>query len=274
MQEVKLFNNEEIRSYYDETKEEYYFSVIDVIKVLTEKDYNLSRKYWNLLKLRLSEEGSQLVSFCNQLKLKASDGKMRLTDCLATKDVFRLIEEIPSKKAEPFKMWLAQLGKERIDEIYDPEKAINRAISYYRNKGYDDEWITNRLLSIKARNELTDEWKERGITKPYEYAILTNELTRAWSNLTVKEYKNLKGLTLENLRDNMSEIELLINKLAELSTKNISKKEEPNTFKENIDVVKKGGTIAKEAKESYEKHSGIKVVTSKNSNDFKNKKIK
>lgn len=274
MQEIKLFNNEEIRSYYDEIKDEYYFSVIDIIKILTEKDYDKSVFYWRKLKERLKSVSSQTVTNCHGFKMKSKDGKMRLTDCLPTKDVFRLIEEIPSKKAEPFKMWLAQLGKERIDEIFDPEKAINRAITYYRNKGYSEEWITKRLISIKVRNELTDVWKNSGVKEPIEYAILTNELTKARSNYSVKEYKKYKNLTKENLRDNMSDIELLLNQLAELSTKNLIKKDEPASFKDNIEISKKGGTIAKAAKESYEDVTGLKVVTSKNSKDFINKKLK
>lgn len=273
MEELKLFNNNEIRTFFDESIGEYYFSIIDIISVLTESDYKKSQNYRAVLKYRLKKEESQLITNCKKLNLKSKDGKMRDTDCLDLKNTFRLIEEISSKKAEPFKIWLAQLGKDRVDEIFDPEKAISRAITYYRNKGYSEEWITNRLISIKIRKELIDEWKNSGINLPIEYAILTNELTKAWSNLTIKEYKKLKNLTKENLRDNMSEIELALNHLAELTVKNLMKSKEPKTFKEDIDIVKKGGRVANKAKESYEDTTGIKVVTSKNLNDFKIKEL-
>ena len=233
MNKVKIFENKNIRTAWNEEEEEWYFSVIDVIEVLTES--NRPRKYWNDLKKKLTAEGSEVSDKIGQLKLPAPDGKMRETDVLSTKNLLRLIQSIPSPKAEPFKIWLAQVGAERLDEIADPEKAIKRAADFYRAKGYTEGWINQRLQTIEMRKELTDEWKARGIDSEKDYAILTNEMTKAWSGLSVKEYKNLKGLKKENLRDNMTNLELVLNMLAEVSTTAISKSREPQSFKQNVD---------------------------------------
>ena len=254
MNNIKLFEDKKIRVVYDEDKEDYYFSVVDVVQILTNSDnYQTSRTYWKVLKNRLKTEGSELVTNCNRLKLIAQDGKLRETDVLDTKGILRLIQSIPSPKAEPFKLWLANLGKERLDEISNPELAINRGIEYYRSTGYEESWISQRITSIGIRKELTDEWKSRGISEEKDFAILTNEMLKAWSGMTVKEYKKVKGLEKESLRDNMSNLEIVLNMLAEVSTTEISKKEKPNTFSENIAVAKKGGDTAKIAKEDIEK---------------------
>ena len=216
MSNIKVFENRKVRTQWDAEKEDWWFSVVDIVGILTDKDYEAARKYWKVLKGRLKNEGSELVSFCYQLKLQSSDGKYYNTDVLDTKGVLRLVQSIPSKKAEPFKMWLAQVGSDRLDEIADPEKAIIRSADFYRAKGYTEGWINQRLQTIEMRKELTDEWKERGITKDKDYAILTNEMTKAWSGLSVQEYKKLKGLKKENLRDNMTNIELVLNMLADL----------------------------------------------------------
>lgn len=216
MSNIKVFENRKVRTQWDAEKEDWWFSVVDIVGILTDKDYEAARKYWKVLKGRLKNEGSELVSFCYQLKLQSSDGKYYNTDVLDTKGVLRLVQSIPSKKAEPFKMWLAQVGSDRLDEIADPEKAIIRGADFYRAKGYTEGWINQRLQTIEMRKELTDEWKERGITKDKDYAILTNEMTKAWSGLSVQEYKKLKGLKKENLRDNMTNIELVLNMLADL----------------------------------------------------------
>ena len=216
MSNIKVFEDRKVRTQWDAEKEDWWFSVVDIVGILTDKDYEAARKYWKVLKGRLKNEGSELVSFCYQLKLQSSDGKYYNTDVLDTKGVLRLVQSIPSKKAEPFKMWLAQVGSDRLDEIADPEKAIIRGADFYRAKGYTEGWINQRLQTIEMRKELTDEWKERGITKDKDYAILTNEMTKAWSGLSVQEYKKLKGLKKENLRDNMTNIELVLNMLADL----------------------------------------------------------
>ena len=231
---LKLFNEKTVRTVWNADEEEWYFSVVDVCNVLTDSaDYNTARKYWNKLKQRLNEEGSELVTICHQLKMQAADGKMRMTDVLNTKGVLRLIQSIPSPKAEPFKIWLAQIGSERLDEIADPEKAIQRGTAYYREKGYSDEWIRQRLRTIEIRKKLTDEWSARGVETDLEYAILTNDMTKAWSGLSVKEYKTLKGLKKESLRDNMTDLELVFNMLAEVTTTRLSQKEQPEGFEEN-----------------------------------------
>ena len=246
---LKLFENKKIRYVWSDEEEDWYFSVVDIVEVLTEsKDYQTARNYWKVLKTRLKSEGSELVTNCNRLKLQASDGKMRETDCLSTKNVLRLIQSIPSPKAEPFKMWLAQLGNDRFEEYADPEKAIIRGADYYRAKGYTEGWINQRLQTIEMRKELTDEWKARGIEKEVDYAILTNEMTKAWSGLTVKEYKQKKGLKKENLRDNMTNIELVLNMLAEVTATSISKQEQPQSFEENKNVAVRGGKVANTAK--------------------------
>ena len=221
--ELKLFENKRIRTKWDEKQEKWYFSVIDIVAVLTDKDYQKARTYWKVLKNRLSAEGNETVTNCNQLKMMAYDGKLRLTDVADMKQILRLIQSIPSKKAEPLKLWLSQVGKERIDEVYDPEIAINRALDIYRKKGYSEEWINQRLKTIDIRKEFTDELKEKGISEAKDFAILTNILTQTWSGYTVKEYKKLKGLKKENLRDNMTNMELVLNMLAETSSTEISK---------------------------------------------------
>ena len=262
--ELKLFEDKKIRTKWDDEQEKWYFSVVDVIAVLTDNDYQKSRNYWKWLKNKLIQEGSELVSDTNQLKMKSVDGKYYNTDVMNTEQVLRLIQSIPSKKAEPFKLWLAQVGKERIDEAYDPEITINRALDTYRKKGYSEEWINQRLKTIDIRKEFTDELKEKGISESKDFAILTNILTQAWSGYSVKEYKNLKGLKKENLRDNMTNMELVLNMLAETSSTEISKSKIRKGFKEAEDSVKKGGNIAKLAKEQLEKETGKKVISDKN----------
>ncbi len=261
---IKLFESKKIRTLWNAQEEEWYFSVVDVCNVLTESTSKDGGAYWRKLKQRLKEEGSELVTDCHGLKMEAEDGKMRLTDCLTTKGVLRLVQSIPSPKAEPFKMWLAQVGSERLDEIADPEKAITRAIATYRKKGYTEDWINQRIEALRARKKLTDEWKERGINDSSDYAILTNELTKAWSGKTVQEYKAYKGLTKENLRDNMTDIELVLNMLAEVTTTAISKQEKPETFNESKSVAKRGGNVAKIAREQTERELGRSVISPAN----------
>jgi len=259
---TNLFEGSEIRSIWDSEKEDYYFSVVDVIGVLTES--NIPKRYWTDLKKRLTEEGSQLYENIVQLKMKAKDGKFRQTDVLDTEGIFRLIESVPSPKAEPFKMWLASLGKERVDEVFDPEKAIDRAIDYYRKKGYSDSWIEFRLKGILNRKKLTDVWKENGITENYEYAMLTNEIYKTWSGMKANEYKDFKGIRKESLRDNMTDIEVILTDLGEVTTRDISKQERPYGLKDNLNVAKRGGDVAKKARESYELQTGIGAITSEN----------
>ena len=251
MSNIKLFEDKKIRVVYDEEKEDYYFSVVDVVGVLT--DSPNPRKYWSVLKTRLKNEGSELTTICSQLKLLSSEGKRYMQDVLDTKGILRLIQSIPSPKAEPFKLWLANLGSERLDEISNPELAINRGLEYYRSKGYEESWINQRITSIGIRKELTDEWKNRGISEEKDFAISTNEMLKAWSGMTVKEYKKVKGLEKESLRDNMSNLEIVLNMLAEVTTTEISKQEKPKTFNENINVAKRGGNIANNAKMNMEK---------------------
>ncbi len=267
--ELKLFEDKKIRVRWDEEQEEWYFSVVDVVSVLTDNDYQKSRNYWKWLKNKLNEEGSELVSNTNQLKMRAFDGKLRDTDVMTTEQVLRLIQSIPSKKAEPFKLWLAQVGKERIDEVYDPEIAINRALDTYRRKGYSEEWINQRLKTIDIRKEFTDELKEKGISSSRDFAILTNILTQTWSGYSVKQYKNLKGLKKENLRDNMTNMELVLNMLAETSSTEISKSKKERGFKEVEDSVKEGGIIARTAREQLERKTGKKVVSDQNANEIR-----
>ena len=243
--ELKLFENKKIRVKWDDKQEKWYFSVVDIIAILTDNDYQGGRKYWKTLKMRLNKEGSELVTNCYQLKMIAYDGKLRDTDVMTTEQVLRLIQSVPSKKAEPLKLWLAQVGKERIDEAYDPEIAINRALDTYRKKGYSEEWINQRLKTIDIRKEFTDELKEKGISTSKDFAILTNILTQAWSGYSVKEYKNLKGLKKENLRDNMTNMELVLNMLAETSSTEISKSKKQKGFKEAEDSVKKEEILLK-----------------------------
>ena len=267
-----VFENNKIRTVWNGDEEKYYISVIDVISVLTES--NNGRKYWNKLKQRLKEEGNETVTNCHQLKLLASDGKYRMTDVVDIEGMFRLIESIPSKKAEPIKQWLAKLGKQRIDEEYDPEITINRALETYRKKGYSDDWINQRLKAIDARKEFTDELKNKGIDKAKDFAALTNILTEVWSGYSVKEYKKLKNLKKENLRDNMANIELVLNMLAEVSSTEISKSKNKKGYKNAEDSVVKGGTIAKNARKQIEDATGNKVVTNKNNKDINKIAIK
>ena len=264
---IKVFENKQVRTLWNADEEEWYFSVVDIVSVLTDNNYQAARNYWKVLRKRLSDEGSELVTNCNRLKMRASDGKMRETDCLDTKGVLRLVQSIPSPKAEPFKMWLAQVGSERLDEIADPEKAILRGADFYRAKGYTEGWINQRLQTIEMRKELTDEWKSRGIEQEKDYAILTNEMTKAWSGLSVKEYKELKGLKKENLRDNMTNIELVLNMLAEVTTTAISKREQPDTFEESKTIAKRGGKVAKNARTDIESQLGQSVISPLNASD-------
>ena len=263
---TNLFENSTIRSIWDEEKEEYYFSVVDVIEALT--DANIPRNYWSDLKRKLKQEGSELHENIVQLKMKAQDGKLRQTDTLDSKGILRLIESVPSPKAEPFKIWLASLGKERIDEVFDPELAINRAVTYYRNKGYTDEWIKQRITGIVDRFKLTDIWKNGGIEKPIEYALLTNEIYRTWSGMKASEYKAYKGIRKESLRDNMTDIEVLLTALGEIATRDIAKSENPQDFKENLKVARKGGQVANDARASYEKATNKSAVSSENALNY------
>jgi len=259
---IQIFENTKIRTVWNEEMEEYYFSVVDVCEVLSGTDN--PRRYWSDLKRKLATEGSELYEKIVQLRMTAADGKKRMTDVANTEQLLRIIQSIPSPKAEPFKMWLAQVGRERIEETIDPELAIDRAFETYLKKGYTREWIYQRLLSIKVRNELTGEWDAHGVQKGIEYAILTDEITKAWSGMTTRQYKNLKGLKKENLRDNMSTTEIVLNMLAEVSATEISKTDNPTTFEENRNVAKKGGEIAGQARENIEKRTGKSVITSKN----------
>ena len=266
MNEIKLYENKEIRSVWDEEKEEWYFSVVDVVAVLTEsKDPQV---YWRVLKKRLKDEGNETVTNCNALKMKAADGKMRLTDVADMQGIFRIIQSIPSPKAEPFKLWLAEVGKERIDEIIDPELTIDRALETYLKKGYSREWINQRLQAIQVRKELTDAWDDHGIEKGIEYAILTDEITKAWSGMTTRGYKNLKGLKKENLRDNMTTLEIVLNMLAEATTTELTKTTNPQGLEENKKVAKRGGSIAGNTRKEIEKETGKPVITSKNAVDL------
>lgn len=266
---VKLFGKVTIRTVWDNEKEDYYFSVVDVIGALTDSDYQKSRNYWKILKFRLKDEGSELVTKCNQLKMRAFDGKMRDTDVLDTKGILRLIQSVPSPKAEPFKLWLANLGSERIDETFDPSLAIDRAINVYKQMGMDDAWIEKRMKGIIDRNQLTDVWKKGGITEPLEYAILTNEIYSEWSGMNAKEYKQFKGIRKESLRDNMSDLEVLLADIGETATKELAKEFGPNGLDENKDIAKRGGKIAKNTRENLEKELGRSVITKENNTGLK-----
>lgn len=259
---IQLFEDQPIRTAWDEEREEWYFSVVDVVGVLTKSpDYNTGRKYWNKLKQRLKEEGSELVTKCHQLKMTAADGKKRLTDVATTEQLFRIIQSIPSPKAEPFKVWLAQVGRERIEETIDPEQAIDRALETYLKKGYDPAWVRQRILSIRIRNELTAEWQSRGVEKGREFAILTDEVSRAWSGMTTRQYKNLKGLKKENLRDNMSDMELVLSMLAEATTTELSKAHQPEGFHESREIARRGGKYAGDARKAIEADTGRPIIT-------------
>ena len=268
---IQLYENQPIRTAWVEDEEEWYFSIVDVIGVLTEQtDYQKARKYWNKLKQRLSEEGSQLVTNCHRLKMTAQDGKKRLTDVANTEQLLRLIQSIPSKKAEPFKMWLALVGRERIEETIDPELTIDRSLETYARLGYDADWINQRLQTIRARKELTDQWKSHGVEQGKEFAILTDEVTRAWSGMSTRQYKSLKGLKKENLRDNMSTLELALNMLAEATTTELTKASNPMGLKQNQKVAQEGGTIAGNARKEIEERTGQPVVTSQNAKQLQN----
>lgn len=269
---IKLFEQKQIRSIWLDEEEKWYFSIIDVIEVLTGTDR--PRKYWNDLKTKLKKEGSELSEKIGQLKLIADDGKLRLTDVADTEQLFRLIQSIPSPKVEPFKIWLAQVGRERIDEIEDPELGIDRMMETYLRKGYSKEWINQRLKSIEVRKELTDEWENRGVQKGQEFAILTDEITKAWSGFTTKQYKGFKDLKKENLRDHMTNLELVLNMLAEATTTEISKEKKPKTFDDNKKIARQGGTIAGNTRREIEAKTGKKVITSKNAKQLDKKKDK
>ena len=263
--QIQLFEDQKIRTAWDAEQEEWYFSVVDVVGVLTDQpDTRHAAKYWSVLKTRLKKEGSELPTNCSQLKLKSADGKRYLTDVADTEQLLRIIQSIPSPKAEPFKLWLAQVGRERIEETIDPEQAIDRALETYLKKGYSEEWVHQRLLAIRIRNELTDEWQKRGVERGREYAILTDEISRAWSGMTTRQYKRLKGLKKENLRDNMSDLELVLNMLAEASTTSISRSEQPEGLEENRKVARRGGRIAGNARRELEQETGRPVVTAEN----------
>lgn len=265
MADIKHFENSPIRAAWDEKNEEWYFSIVDVISVLTEQvDYQNARNYWKVLKKRLKDEGNETVTNCNRLKMIAADGKNRLTDVATTKQLLRLIQSIPSKKAEPFKVWLAQVGEERIDEIIDPELTIERALETYAKKGYSADWVNQRLQTIRARKELTDQWQSHGVEKGKEYAILTDEVTKAWSGMNTRQYKNLKGLKKENLRDNMSTLELALNMLAEATTTELTKAQNPFGLEENKRVAQSGGKIAGDARKNIETQTGKPVITTDN----------
>ena len=263
---IQLFENQKIRTAWDTEKEEWYFSVTDVIAVLTEQPTARgASNYWAKLKQRLKEEGAdELLTNCQQLKMIASDGKRRATDVATTEQLLRIIQSIPSPKAEPFRLWLAEVGRERIEETIDPEQAIDRALETYLKKGYDPDWVHQRLLSIRIRNELTNDWQKRGVEKGREFAILTDEISKAWSGMTTRQYKNLKGLKKENLRDNMSDTELVLTMLAEASTRDISKATKPDGFAENVKVAKRGGNVANVARQQLEAETGHPVITAQN----------
>ena len=263
--QIQLFENKRIRTAWDAEKEEWFFSIVDVVGILTDQpDYQAARNYWKVTKKRLKDEGNETVTSCNQLKMTATDGKKRLTDVADTEQLLRIIQSIPSPKAEPFKLWLAQVGRERIEETIDPELTIDRALETYLKKGYSREWINQRLQAIQVRKELTDEWDARGVQKGVEYAILTDEITKAWSGMNTRQYKNLKGLKKENLRDNMTTLELVLNMLAEATTTEISKQKAPEGLRENVEVARSGGKVAGDARRAIEQQTGVPVITSKN----------
>lgn len=266
---IKLFENKKIRTHWDAEQEKWYFSVVDVCNVLAESVSKDPSAYWRKLKQRLKVEGSQVVTDCHGLKMQSTDGKYYKTDVLDMQGVLRLIQSIPSPKAEPFKIWLARVGSERLDEMADPELTIDRALATYLAKGYSREWINQRLQAIQVRKELTDEWKDRGIQEGKEFAILTNIITEAWSDMTTREYKELKGLKKENLRDNMTTTEIILNMLAEVSTRDISKEEKPDGLKESINVAQRGGNVAKIARLALEQETGKMVISADNAKDLK-----
>ena len=263
--QIQLFENKRIRTAWDAEKEEWYFSIVDVVAVLTDQpDQRHAAKYWSVLKTRLKKEGSELTTKCSQLKMRSADGKRYNTDVADTEQLLRIIQSIPSPKAEPFKLWLAQVGRERIEETIDPELTIDRALETYLKKGYSREWINQRLQAIQVRKELTDEWDARGVQKGMEYAILTDEITKAWSGMNTRQYKNFKGLKKENLCDNMTTLELVLNMLAEATTTEIFKQKAPEGLRENVEVARSGGKVAGDARKAIEQQTGVPVITSKN----------
>jgi len=270
---IKLFESKQVRTIWNADEEKWYFSIVDIVSILTDQtDHQGARNYWKVMKNRLMKEGNETVTNCNRLKLEAEDGKMRLTDVADTEQLLRLIQSIPSKKAEPFKQWLARVGSERIDEIEDPEKGFDRLMETYLRKGYSKEWINQRLKSIEVRKELTDEWDNRGVQKGQEYAILTDEITKAWSGFTTKDYKAFKDLKKENLRDNMTNLELVLNMLAEATTTEISKEKKPETFDASRKIAKQGGTIAGNARREIEEKTGKKVISKLNARQIAQKR--
>jgi hypothetical protein len=266
---LQLFETKKVRTIWDDEQEKWYFAIVDVVAVLTEQnDYQRSRKYWKKLKQRLKEEGNETVTNCHQFKLQAADGKMRLTDVADTEQLFRLIQSIPSPKAEPFKIWMSQVASNRLEQMQDPELSIEQAMADYKRLGYSDSWINQRLKSIEIRKELTDEWNRTGVIEGYQYATLTDIITQEWSGFKTKEYKQFKGLKKESLRDNMTNVELILNSLAEASTTEISKQKDPSGFEENKVVAKEGGEVAKIAREQLEAKIGKTIISSKNAKDF------
>ncbi len=265
---LKLFEQKRVRTIWDDEHEEWYFSIVDVVAVLTDSDYQGARNYWKVLKNRLSKEGNETVTHCNRLKLVAEDGKRRLTDVANQEQLFRLIQSIPSPKAEPFKLWMAKVASERIDQLQDPELSIHQAMLDYKRLGYSDNWINQRLKSIEVRKELTDEWKRTGVEEGLQYATLTDIITKEWSGLTTRQYRNFKGLRKENLRDNMTNTELILNMLAETAATDISRNEDPHSFEENKQVAQKGGKVAKAARQQLEETLGHSVISSQNAKDY------
>ena len=266
---LQLFETKKVRTIWDDEQEKWYFAIVDVVAILTEQnDYQTSRNYWKVLKNRLKNEGNETVTNCNQFKLQAADGKMRLTDVADTEQLFRLIQSIPSPKAEPFKIWMSQVASNRLEQMQDPELSIEQAMADYKRHGYSDSWINQRLKSIEIRKELTDEWNRTGVIEGYQYATLTDIITKEWSGFKTKEYKQFKGLKKESLRDNMTNVELILNSLAEASTTEISKQKDPSGFEENKVVAKEGGEVAKIAREQLEAKIGKTIISSKNAKDF------
>ena len=266
---LQLFETKKVRTIWDDEQEKWYFAIVDVVAILTEQnDYQTSRNYWKVLKNRLKNEGNETVTNCNQFKLQAADGKMRLTDVADTEQLFRLIQSIPSPKAEPFKIWMSQVASNRLEQMQDPELSIEQAMADYKRLGYSDSWINQRLKSIEIRKELTDEWNRTGVIEGYQYATLTDIITQEWSGFKTKEYKQFKGLKKESLRDNMTNVELILNSLAEASTTEISKQKDPSGFEENKVVAKEGGDVAKIAREQLEAKIGKTIISSKNAKDF------
>ena len=265
---LQLFEERKVRTVWDDQEEKWYFSIVDVVSVLTDSDYQTARKYWKVLKGRLSKEGNETVTNCYQLKMKASDGKMRLTDVADTEQLFRLIQSIPSPKAEPFKQWMAQVASQRIDQMQDPELSIDQAIIDYKRLGYSDAWINQRIKSIEVRKELTDEWKRTGVKEGLEYASLTDIITREWSGFTTKQYKHFKGLKKENLRDNMTNLEIAFNILAEASATELSKQRDPRGFHQQAQVAKDGGSVAKAARNQLESQLGHSVISPAKASDY------